>query len=388
MKFIHNTTSLCNTCYRHIPGIVFEKDDKIWLTKLCPEHGEMLELVEIDLEYFYGLTRQQQGKFVSIMFEVTNKCQLTCPHCYQLPENQSVDKPVDLLMSIVNQYPQGFMPLLAGAEPTMHKEIIPFARSLADKFGRIRMLTNGLKFANKEFARELLSNKEILPAVGLNHWTYQGKKIHEKQLRAIENIKEYGRLDGIGYTIEDINHLPDIFEEIDKIGKEKVDLVRIRMGAFIGRSNDQQRNFLSNTLKHLKNLLGDELIHVPLEDNIYHNMYEWRGIKFRIIQWPDVKNIDMEELNNGPWATFNEGPITNYIHQVILRDAFVNNKMIRHDICPSFYHLKNNQEMELPENRYWRDGWQGPVEFTKFDYTITNKNKIPIRNTNTLLKKL
>lgn len=376
MKFIHNTTSLCNECYRHIPGIVYEKDDKIYLVKECPVHGRMEEVVEIDTEYYYGLTRKQAGKFVSIMFEVTNKCQLECPHCYQLPENRSVDKPLDLLLSIADSYPDGFMPLLAGAEPSLHKDIIPMAHQLSDKFGQVRMLTNGLKFSDYDFAKELLSGYNILPAVGLNHYTYQGQKIHDKQLRGIKNIQEVGKLDGIGYTIEDINHLPDIFKEIESLATKDLGLVRLRMGASIGRSTGE-RNYLSKTIKHLKNLLGDELISAPFEDNLYHNMFVWRGIRLRIIQWPDVRNIDLEELNNGPWATFVDGPITNYIHQVILRDAFINNNLPKYDICPSYYHLKSNDEMDNPSNMYWRDNWKGPVEFTDFDFTVTDKRKQP-----------
>lgn len=376
MKFIHSTVSLCNECYRHIPGIVHEKNDKIYLTKLCPVHGEMEEIVETDIEYYYKLNRKQVGKFVSIMFEVTNKCQLECPHCYQLPENRSTDKPVDLLMSIANSYPHGFMPLLAGAEPSLHKGIIPLSHELSDRFGQVRMLTNGIKFSDYDFTKELLTGHNILPAVGLNHYSYQGIKVHEKQVRGIKNIQDVGKLDGIGYTVEDLSHLPEILEEIEQLGIKDLGLVRLRMGASIGRSTGE-RNYLSKTIKHLKDLLGDELVSTPLEDNIYHNMYSWRGKRLRIIQWPDVRSIDLEELNNGPWATFVDGPITNYIHQVILRDAFVNNKLKRYDICPEYYHLKSGDELDNPDNQYWKTHWNGPIEIDDFDFTITDNRKKP-----------
>ena len=65
MKFIHNTVSLCNECYRHIPGVVFERDDKIWLSKKCPEHGVMEEVVEIDTEYYYNLAKTDDSEFIS-----------------------------------------------------------------------------------------------------------------------------------------------------------------------------------------------------------------------------------------------------------------------------------------------------------------------------------
>lgn len=373
MKFIHDTVSLCNHCYRHIPGIVFERDDKIWLTKKCHEHGVMEEVVEIDTNYYYGLYKTNVSEFVSIMFEVTNKCQLNCPHCYQIPDNKHIDGPIASLLGITEMFPKGFIPILAGAEASLYTDIVPLSHTLLDKFGKVRMLTNGLRFADADFSKDLLEGKNILPAVGLNHHTYQGKKVHEKQLRGIENIKEYGTLDGIGYTLEDINHLPEILEELDKIGRDKVDLVRIRMGASIGRSTGG-RNYLSNTIKELKKLLGDELVHTPLEDNLYHNMYNWKGMKLRLIQWPDVRSIDMEELSNGPWAAFNEGPISNYIHQVILRDAFTNNKLKKLDLMPDHYKLK-----EKYENTYWKNNWTGPTEFTEFEYTIKDPNRRPKR---------
>jgi hypothetical protein len=377
MKFIHDTISVCNHCYRHIPGIVFEKDDKIWLTKKCSEHGEQQEIVEIDTEFYYNINKADTTEISSLMFEATNKCQLNCPHCYQLPDNRSVDKSSELLLSTVDTYPKGLIPMIAGAEPTLHNDIITMAHSLADKYGKTRILTNGLQFANKTFTNNLLSNPNVLPEIGLNHWSYQGKKVHNKQLRAIENIKEVSKVGDIGYTIESFDHLPEIFEEVEKLADDKVNVFRIRFGSFIGRSSDQERNYLSKTLKKMHNILGNELVPDPLDDNPYHVMYKWRGIKLRIIQWPDVRSIDMEELNTGPWANFYDGPITNFVHQVIMRDAFVNNKLKKLDDCPPHYHIKLGQKLTLLENRHWKENWKGPVDFTEFDYTIKDEQKKP-----------
>jgi MoaA/NifB/PqqE/SkfB family radical SAM enzyme len=379
MKFIHDTISVCDHCYRHIPGVVFEKDDKIWLTKLCQDHGEQQEIVEIDTEFYYNLTKTDTTEISSLMFESTNRCQLNCPHCYQLPDNKSTDRPLGLLLATVDSYPQGVLPMIAGAEPTMHKEIVTLATSISNKYGRTRILTNGLKFANKKFAKELLADPNILPEIGLNHWSYQGKKVHEKQLRGINNIKELSRVGDVGYTVESFDHLPEIFKEIEELADDKINVFRIRFGSFIGRSSDQERNYLSKTIKKMKELLGDDLVPAPLDDNPYHVMYTWKGIKLRIIQWPDVRNIDMEELNTGPWANFYEGPITNFVHQVIMRDAFVNNNLPKLDDCPPYYHVKLGKDLTLPENLHWKHGWTGPVEFKEFDYTIKDPRKKPLR---------
>lgn len=378
MKFIHDTISLCNYCYRHIPGIVFEKEDQIWLTKKCNCHGEQQEIVELDLDYYYNITKTRPWKFASCMFEATNKCQLECPHCYQIPDNKSIDRPIELIMNQLEDFPQGVVPMIAGAEPTLYKDIIPLAHAIVDQWGSTNILSNGLKFVDKRFAKELLYDKQVYVSVGLNHWTYQGERIHKQQLTAINNIKEVSTIDVVAYTVESFDHLPEILEEIDKIGDEKIRMFRLRFGSFIGRSSDNHRNYLSRTIKKIKEIVGDEVKATPLDDNPYHNMFEWREKSLRIIQWPDVRNIDMEELLTGPWAQFHDGPVTNFVHQVIMRDVFVNNKIKKLDDCPWYYHFKTHDQLASSEFRYWRDGWKGPVDFTDFDYTIKDERKKPL----------
>lgn len=378
MKFIHDTVSVCNHCYRHIPGVVFERDGKIWLSKKCEEHGIMEEVVEVDAEFYYNINRVQYRTIDSIMFESTDRCQLSCPHCYHLPDNKTTDLPLDLLLAKVLNYPRKFKPMIAGAEALLYKDIIPLAHTLEERFGLVRILTNGIRLADADFAKELLSNRKVLPAVGLNHYTYQGKAVHAKQLRGIANAKEYGELSDINYTLEDLDHLPEIFEEIEQLRDDKLKVVRIRAGSFIGRSSDTNRNYLSITIKKLKELLGDELVAAPEDDNPYHHMFKWRGLSLRIIQWPDVKNIDLEELTSGPWANFTNGPISNFVHQVILRDAFINNKLTPLDEVPEYYRPVTGHELNTRENPHWKVNWSGPTPMSKLEYVITDPRKMPV----------
>jgi hypothetical protein len=373
MKFIHDTVSVCNHCYRHIPGVVFERDDKIWLSKKCQTHGVMEEVVEPDVEFYYSLSRPRARNIDMIMFEATDKCQLKCPHCYHLPNNKSVDASVETLLSKFSSYPKGFTPIIVGAEATLHKDIVPLAHSIVDQYGKTRIISNGIKFSDANFTKELLHGYNILPSIGLNHYSYQGKKVHEKQLRGIANCKEFGELEDVGYTLESLDHLPDIIEELDKLKDEKLTKVRIRAGSFIGRSSDLSRNYLSTTVKRLKSLLGNDLEMDPWDDNPYHVMAKWNGLVLRIIQWPDVRNIDLEELETGPWADFSRGAISNFVHQVIMRDAFVNNKLKPLDQVPEYYRPKTGEHIH-----HWKDNWTGPTEVKELEYKITDPEKMPV----------
>jgi hypothetical protein len=248
---------------------------------------------------------------------------------------------MELIMNQLEAFPAGVLPLIAGAEPTLYKDIIPLAHTIADRWGSTKILSNGLKFVDKRFTKKLLQDKPVYISIGLNHWTYQGEKIHKQQLIGIQNIKEVSTIDVIAYTVESFDHLPDILEEIDKLGDEKVRMFRIRFGSFIGRSSDQQRNYLSKTLKELRKIVGDEMRSTPLDDNPYHNIFYWRGKILRIIQWPDVRNIDMEELITGPWAQFYDGPVTNFVHQVIMRDAYINEGIKKAPVNSGAFLLNN-----------------------------------------------
>jgi hypothetical protein len=96
------------------------------------------------------------------------------------------------------------------------------------------------------------------------------------------------------------------------------------------------------------------------------------GAILRLIQWPDVTNIDMEELNTGPWCQFYNGPITNFVHQVITRDAYKNMKLPQKDTAPKRYQYKPINETG---HDYWKHGWTGPIEVTELDWSYIDLPK-------------
>lgn len=378
MLFINKTISLCDHCYKHIPAIVYESDGKILMKKSCPDHGELDSVVEIDTEFYYGLNHQKDfTTFNQVLFEVTDRCQLSCPHCYHLPDNKVSDKPLDLVIDQVKTFPKDSMPMFAGAEATLRNDFIEMCESVNSLgFEEFSLITNGIKFYNKKFAKQSFDAGLKQLCFGLNHYSYQGEKVHAKQLDALNNLIEIGyNLGYVGYTIESLDDVSDILDEIKKIHHPAINHYRIRCGSFIGRSLDKHRSYLSDLVKKVQSILGDEVKYGIYDDNPYHVMLEWGNIKLRLIQWPDVTNIDMEELRTGPWCNFYEGPITNFVHQVITRDAYINMNLPILDTVPLRYHYRRITE-EF-NNDHWKHHWQGPVEFSIFDFTLTDPSMIP-----------
>lgn len=344
MKLIHDTVSLCDHCYRHIPAWVYEKDSKIYIDKICPEHGLLTGLVEVDAEFYHTIEYQREiPDFNQVLFEASDRCQLNCPHCYHLPDNKVQDRPIADIISQLEKFPRDCSPMLAGAEATLRPDFVELCHEINKLgFNKFELLSNGLRFDNDDFVKDCYDAGLRMVCVGLNHWTYQGQKVHDKQLRAINKMADAGYTLGyVGYTIESLDHVKDILDEIAKIHRPEINHYRIRCGAFIGRSGDQERSYLSNLVKKVKEYIGDQVKPYPADDNIYHVMLDWNGIPLRLIQWPDVTNIDMEELATGPWCQFYDGPITNFVHQVITRDAFKNKGLPMLDLVPEEYRYQS-----------------------------------------------
>ena len=224
-----DTVSLCEKCYRHVPATKFERDGKVWMGKTCPEHGYSEYVIERDAEFYNTLEFDPYGYDVpsGIMIEVTDRCNLKCPHCYHEPESATTDKPIDLVMAQLESWPEDAgSVILAGAEPTLRKdlpELIQRITSWQQSTGReqqdVTILTNGVKFADKDWVQQIKDAGCRAVMIGLNHPTYQGEVVHRKQLEGIKNCTESGIfVYYVGYTLEDVNHIPDVLEEIQQLG--------------------------------------------------------------------------------------------------------------------------------------------------------------------------
>ncbi len=384
MRFIHQTVALCDHCYRHISGNVVEQDGQILLKKQCPEHGLMTGIVETDIEFYYNLIHDKPPEIKNFMepmlFEVTDKCQLNCPHCYHLPDNKTQDRPLDDLRQLFKNFPKTCFPMMAGAEPTLRSDFVELCTEIKNAgFEKFLALTNGLRFADKKFTLDCYNAGLRNVCIGLNHPTYQGQKVHDKQLRAIDNLIEHDYdMTYIGYTLQSLDELPFILEEIKTLHSKMTSTqkchFRIRCGSFIGRSLDSQRSFLSSTVKRVKELLGNEVTLCRGDDNPYHVVYMWGDIILRLIQWPDVTNMDLEELDTGPWCQFYGGPITNFVHQVITRDAYINMKMPALDLVPIKYRYE-----PTAIKTYWKDNWTGPTQVKNLDWGWMSPEATPIQ---------
>ena len=339
------TMSLCEECYRHIPATRFKRDRALWIHKVCPEHGEREYRIEREWNFDEDI-KKIQGDYPKegYLVDVTDRCNLTCPHCYQEPDNKKKDKSIDDIVQEVLSYPiDGYPITLAGAEPTMRKDLCEMIVTLREKTGRsVDILTNGIMLEREDYVKSLMDAGLDHATIGLNHPDYQGQHTHDRQLKGIDNCIRLGqKLGNINYTIESLDQIPFILQEIDQY-KDHIVESRIRGGADIGRfPEDEGEYYLSDLVYEVYRQvlkLNYKWEKIPADDNIYHYTTKINDTRVRLIKWADAKTVDLDELRCPPWGSFVPGvPLTNLMHAVMLRDCAINKGMTLPDQVPEEY---------------------------------------------------
>ncbi len=233
--FHEYTNSLCPECLRSVPAKIIIKNKKVFLLKYCPDHGEQLELLEENLEYFLkkkqydkpgtpmkvhtkvqkgcpydcGTCPQHDQHACIGLIEITGKCDLSCPLCYadagQAGDGSSlslekIGEMMDFLQD--SEYGQAEILQISGGEPTLHPDVIEIIRMAKSKKIKYVMLnTNGIRIAEDEsFAKSLEQFaleggfEVYLQFDGFKAATYEklrGANILNLKKKAIENLSKY-----------------------------------------------------------------------------------------------------------------------------------------------------------------------------------------------------
>ena len=345
MNKIEDTLGLCEHCYRHVPAKRFVRDHEIWLSKVCPEHGYSEHLVDPDADFYLSFNYARRP-LMHYLLEVTNKCNLACPHCYQMPSNRSTDPSIENLIGIISTWPDdGYSMSLCGAEPTVRKdlpELIEAIRSMPRKFRRMSILTNGVNLSNYDYARTFQHIDQLWWTIGLNHPDYQGSAVRKKQIQGMKNCEDLGMfIKNISYTLYDMSQLEYCLLEMQEFGKEKCQQYRVRCGSDIGRTPGGPKVFLSDLVKEVKRFCKKynwSFEEEHSQANRAHYSAYINGLWVKIIQWPDVKTLDLLEIQTESWSDVIPGkPRSPLVHQVILRDGAINKGLPLLDTIPQEY---------------------------------------------------
>lgn len=229
-----STGSVCPVCLKIISARLVEADGQVVMEKACEQHGIFRDLYWSDVGLYLkaeaygsyqgrglenlqvdangpcptrcGLCRGHLSQTLCGNLDLTNRCNLGCPTCFAgagfpgVVYEPSLEAVVEMLRRYRAQRPVPVAMLqFAGGEPTLAPHFVEAVRAAATLgFAHIQVATNGLRFAEGEFAercREAGLHTAYLQFDGVEEAAYlrlRGRPLLEKKLRAFENLKRVG----------------------------------------------------------------------------------------------------------------------------------------------------------------------------------------------------
>ncbi|HEX7598545.1 MAG TPA: radical SAM protein, partial [Polyangia bacterium] len=230
MKLVYKTTSLCRICKNGVPAEVIERDNKIFLCKTCPEHGQQEALIASDAAWYHETMRYpallkpappratsiktgcpydcgpcpaHQQKVSLPVVAITSACNLNCPICYTInrrdsPYHMPVEQFADVLKQIKIADPQMTIINITGGEPTLHPRFAEMMKMCHDSgVGRITISTHGLTFLEDEDLLKRLADMQARIILSFNSFksdtwkAMTGLDLLDRKLRVLDLLEKH-----------------------------------------------------------------------------------------------------------------------------------------------------------------------------------------------------
>lgn len=230
---LHKVHALCPHCLKQLPAEVYsDEDDKVWMTRTCPEHGETVTYVWPHAEHYEwlrsmhteptapkwreypitdvccmscGLCKRHLRRGTLVEIEVTRRCNAKCPVCFMsadfATDGITFEEIEDLVTTLETKVGPETGLQITGGEPTVRKdlpEIVRMARRHG--FTGIEINTNGIRIGrDPDYLLELVGagiTGIYLSFDGLSEEPYEkicgrGSMLHDK-LACVEACREVG----------------------------------------------------------------------------------------------------------------------------------------------------------------------------------------------------
>ncbi len=228
--FYELTRSICPECRRVIDAHILLRENKVYMRKRCPEHGQFEALVYGDAQAYTSASRFNKPGTIPLEFstaiqhgcphdcglcpdhqqhaclgiiEVNSACNMDCPLCFANAGagfNLTLEEVEGILDHLVETEGNPEVVQFSGGEPSIHPQIVPMMRAARARNIKYVMLnTNGKRIANDDaFLADLA---EVRPSIyfqfdGFEQETYRlirgEPDILDEKLRALDRLAAIG----------------------------------------------------------------------------------------------------------------------------------------------------------------------------------------------------
>ena len=226
--FFELTRSICPTCRRPIDAQILLRDQKVFMRKRCPEHGQFEALVYADADAYVRNARHNKPGTIPLAFssevhqgcpfdcglcpehqqhvclgiiEVNSACNMDCPLCFANAGpgfNLTLEEVEEILDHLVETEGSPQVVQFSGGEPSIHPQIVPMLRAAKDRgIEHVMLNTNGKRIARDD--RFLAELAEVRPSIyfqfdGFEERTYEllraEPEILPEKLKALDRLAE------------------------------------------------------------------------------------------------------------------------------------------------------------------------------------------------------
>jgi uncharacterized radical SAM superfamily Fe-S cluster-containing enzyme len=241
---LSSTTSICPRCKRLLDAQLLERDGRVVLSRVCPEHGLFEAVVYGDVERYLEIQRfnklgeePRERQTESLrgcpydcgicpahaqhtclgIIEVNTACNLDCPICFAESGTGPQDHGYSLTLAEVESMLDAFVRAegepesvqLSGGEPSIHPQILEMLAAARDRGIQLVMLnTNGIRLArDPRFAPALaeIGVHVYMQFDGLRKETQlaiRGRDLTDEKLRALDRCTEAGLSVSLAAAVE------------------------------------------------------------------------------------------------------------------------------------------------------------------------------------------
>jgi MoaA/NifB/PqqE/SkfB family radical SAM enzyme len=188
----------------------------------------------------------------SIRWDITDKCNLSCIHCYTLRRG-SPDLDAHVVVSIIQKImPFGLQEInFSGREPTLHKDFLDIVKWCGEHQLKVNITTNGTAITLRQFDKLLSFPVSMLifsvdDSTAKIHDSIRGKGTFKKTVQAIKHCVDLSKRDltkariGVSFTLQKRNH-KNAGKIIDLCTSLGIDLLAINPVSLCGSASKMNR---------------------------------------------------------------------------------------------------------------------------------------------------
>jgi hypothetical protein len=312
---MRQTRSICPVCYEEIPAIIRQEGDLMVMRKYCERHKQFDAVVEKDVAFYnYCMDHNSRGIYAGHLVDVTDRCNLKCRYCYH--QKKDSDIPVEMILKNCLSAPGPY--ILTGGEPTLRKDIHAVIEAVK-AIGPVVLLTNGYGLQDPlelaEYAAQLTGDDGV---------TKIGLSFHPEAPwfeDVMVNITNSGlKLETIFFVIDSLDQLPKI-KGFAEMTKDNFVSFRIKIASPIWSENKASGLFTSDVINWF--IGQDDVTEYPMSGKITYYTLKHNGIFYPIINWYNVHNVDLNDIDCPPTYTTRDGRVMDFVKAMIHNEALI-----------------------------------------------------------------